>query len=1169
MQPLDPLTLPLHGCRLLEASAGTGKTYTLALLFLRLLLERGLAVDQILVVTFTRAATGELRDRIRRRLREALDHLEHRGEADGQLTALLAALPQELAKQRLGDALVRMDEAAIHTIHGFCQRILQDHAFESGMPFEVELLESEVPLRQQVIEDFWRNRFYPATEEEAAWAAATWGDPSGLLKALGTSVTAVGCDLIPKVDIQEVSELTAQSRQLFAEVRQAWAQDRDQVRAILEQDPCLLRNEKAYRLADQVPELLAAMDHLAHQAEPPFPLPKGINRLAASVMAELIKKKCAPPAHPFFTLFDQWFQCHDQCLRCRAIHVLLEAWQYLRTELDRRKRAQGWLAFDDLLTRLDEALERPRSGLQLAASIAARYPAALVDEFQDTDPVQYRLFSRIYRQGAGSLFMIGDPKQAIYSFRGADIFTYIQARRNTTTDNRYTLGVNHRSTPAMVRAVNALFGHRQDAFVFTDDIAFQPVQAAAEHKTQPLLLAGQALAPLTALVLDTDRLKNEKSKTISKDRATKAAVDFCADAIVHLLEEAERGRATIAGKRLQTSDIAILVRSHHEAEAMQRGLRLRGLSSVSYSQTSVFASDEARQLTLVLAALVDLADAARIRTCLTTDLFGCTGEELHRFSTDERSWEARLASLLRYRQMWRDQGFMPMFQRLLTEERVTQRLSARDGGLRSLTNFLHLAELLQQSPAGEHGIAPLMRWYRQQTQNPDSNAANQLVRLENDEQLLRIVTIHRAKGLEFPVVFLPFPWASRGLDTSQPLSFHDRNTLRLTLDLGTGQEEHRLWAEEELLAEDLRLLYVAVTRAKCCCLFCWGRVKGLERTALAHLLHQGHCPADDAELVRQLGSLNAAENLLDIRPYPPAFGTHRLAFASNRPILRPKTFQGRINPGWSMTSYSRLSAGSDSPMDTDRDERDSAVASVPEDFSSIFTFPRGPAAGTCLHTLLEGLDFNRPVGTQQSLVAEVLEQAGIDPRWQAATVRWLDDLLTVPLPGACALKQVAGKDRIDELSFLFPLEQVDLRRFNTLLEGAGFRPLAGTAATLQGLMKGFIDLVFRHQGRYFIVDYKSNHLGIGRAHYGPEALAECMDSHQYHLQSLIYTLALHRFLGSRIEEYRYDDQVGSVYYLFLRAMHPDHPPGTGIHVSRPEFSLIAALDDCCRGGKGR
>jgi exodeoxyribonuclease V beta subunit len=551
VQLLDPLTLPLHGCRLLEASAGTGKTYTLALLFLRLLLERGLAVDQILVVTFTRAATGELRDRIRRRLREALDHLEHRETADDQLAALLATISPELAQQQLDDALVRMDEAAIHTIHGFCQRILQDHAFESGMPFEVELLESEVSLRHEVIADFWRNRFYPASEDEAAWAAATWGDPAGLLKALGNAVTAASCDLIPKVDTRELDELAEHTRRLFAEVRQAWTEDRDQVRTILEQDPCLQRSDKAYRPTDRVPELVAAMEQLAARPEPPTLLPRGIDRLAASVMAGLVLKKCAePPAHPFFALFDRFHHTHDLFLRRRTIHVLLAAWHYLRTELDRRKRAHGRLAFDDLLTRLDAALERPRSGPHLAARIAARYPAALVDEFQDTDPVQYRLFSRIYRQGAGSLFLIGDPKQAIYSFRGADIFTYIRARRDTTSANRSTLGVNHRSTPAMVRAVNTLFGRRPDAFVFTDDIAFQPVQAAAGHKAQPLLLAGQAVPPLTALLLDTGRLKNERSPTISKERAIRAAVDFCADTLVRLLEEAAQGRATIAGKPL-------------------------------------------------------------------------------------------------------------------------------------------------------------------------------------------------------------------------------------------------------------------------------------------------------------------------------------------------------------------------------------------------------------------------------------------------------------------------------------------------------------------------------------------------------------------------------------------------------------------------------------------
>ena len=1167
MQSLDPLTLPLHGTRLLEASAGTGKTYTLTLIFLRLLLERGLAVDRILVVTFTRAATGELRDRIRHRLRQALDHLEQRHEADPHLATLLAAIPPESARQRLADALIRLDEAAIHTIHGFCQRILQDHAFEAAMPFDTELLESEAELSRQVIEDFWRNRFYAAGEEEAAWTAATWTDPAGLLRALGNAATTVDCDLVPAIDEEGLAASTAENRRLFEALRQSWPEARPQVRSILEHDPGLKRNDKAYRLADRVPKLIDDMDQLARQAEPPFLLPDHIDRLAASVMADHLKAKHAPPAHPFFALFDRWFRVHDRWLLERKIHVLRQAHRFLRQERSRRKQAQGWLGYDDLLTRLAEALDRPRSGPHLASRLASRYPAALVDEFQDTDPVQYRVFARIYRQD-GTLFLIGDPKQAIYSFRGADIFTYIGARRAIAPGNRATLGVNHRATPAMVRAINTLFGCREDAFVLKDDIVFQPVQAADQPQAQPLLLAGRALPPLTGLLLDSGRLNSDPAKPLSKERALRAAAEWAAEAIVQLLTAAGHGQAAMAGKALTPGDIAILVRTHREAAAMQAGLRRRGLSCVAMSQDSVFATPEARSLGLVLAALIDPGDGALVRTALATDLFGCDGEELHGLTTDEQGWETRLAGLLRYRQMWRDQGFFPMFQHLLAEEQVTRRLTARDGGRRSLTNYLHLAELLQQSPAGHHGTAPLLRWLHRQQDRPDTTADDQLLRLENDEHLLRIVTIHRAKGLEFPVVVLPFLWSGRPTDTGGPLGFHARDSLRLTFDLGSGREDHRRWAEEELLAEELRLLYVAMTRAKSCGLFCWGRVSGLERTPLAHLLHGGRCPQDDATLARELALLNAGEPLVELRPSPATFDSHRWVAATATPILRPAIFRGRIAPGWTMTSYSRLSAGSDAPTDSDRDEQETAPGEA-EDFVSIFTFPRGPAAGTCLHVLLERLDFGRPAREQQPLIAQSLEEAGIDPRWQAATARWLDELLAVDLPGACALGRLAAHDRINELSFLFPLEQVDLPRFNTILASAGLRSLTHTGPSLHGLMKGFIDLVFRYQGRYYLVDYKSNHLGPTLADYGPDALAGCMDSHQYPLQALIYTLALHRFLAARIEDYHYDDHFGGVYYLFLRAMHPGHPAGTGIHASRPAPALVAALDDCCRGGRGR
>ena len=1164
MQTLDPLLLPLHGRRLLEASAGTGKTYTLTLLFLRLLLERGLAIDQILVVTFTRAATGELRDRIRHRLRQALDLLD--GDSDDPaLAALLAAVPAHLARQRLADGLARFDEAVIHTIHSFCQRILKEHAFESAMPFEADLVPNETDLRREVIEDFWRNRFYPADNDEAAWAAATWNDPDGLLAALGKAADWRDCDLIPAIDEGTLGELADQSSHLFGEVQRAWRRHREEVRTILAGDPCLKRNDRAYRLTDQVPWLMAAMDGLVERTEPPWSLPAGIDRLGVSVMAGHVKARCEVPDHPFFVLFDRWHQLQVRTLRLRTIHVLRQARWSLHTELGRRKQDRGWLGYDDLLDRLAEALERPDSGQPLAARLAARYPAALIDEFQDTDPTQDRVFSRIFGQDS-TLLLIGDPKQAIYSFRGADIFTYIAARRATPPGNRATLGVNHRATPAMVRAINTLFERRQDAFVFSDDIVFTPALAADPPKAHPLLFDGRTMPPLTALLLNSERLRRPRSSTISKEEATRAAVDFCADVIVRLLEAAAQDRASIAGRPLAPGDIALLIRTHREAEAMQAGLRRRGLKAIVAHQGSVFATPEARSLALVLDALTAAADRAAIRTALTTDLFGHSGEDLYRFSHDDRAWASRLTDLFHYRRILSEQGFMPMFQHLLAGEQVTRRLTARQGGRRSLTNYLHLAELLQASPAGRHGPEPLVRWLHRRMERTEGGEEAQLIRLDDDEHLLRIVTIHKAKGLEFPVVFLPFPWSGRDLPTNEPLAFHDRDSLRPTIDLGSGDETHRRWAEEEYLAEEMRLLYVAMTRAKSCCLFTWGRVNGLERTPLARLVHQSGLPNDDADMIHELEALNSEEVLLEWQPHPPAFGRHRFAEDAEPPRLRVASFTGRIHPGWSLTSYSRLSVGTDLPETADRDERDSPAIEQAEDFTSIHTFPRGPKAGTCLHGLLERFDRASPAEEQRDLVIRGLEQAGIDPRWHHPLVRWLNDLSVVPLPGSCTLGDLAGGDRIVELGFLFPLEQVSLARFNDLLASAGLRPLAGGATSLHGLMKGFIDLVFRYRGRYYLVDYKSNYLGPDPAHYTPDALAACMDSHQYPLQALIYTLALHRFLASRIPGYRYDDQFGCAYYLFLRAMHPSHPPGTGIHVFRPDRSLIDALDACCRGG---
>jgi exodeoxyribonuclease V beta subunit len=1166
MQPLDPLQLPLNGCLLLEASAGTGKTYTLALLFLRLLLEQGRTVDQILVVTFTRAATGELRDRIRRRIGEALLAVDQGGSDDLQLQTLLGRVPQEQARQRLADALVRMDEAAIHTIHGFCQRALQEHAFESASSFAVELLDNDLALRREIIEDFWRNRFYPASDEEAGWALRVWGDPRRLLTTLAQNATAE-CLFVPEVTAASVQSLALRAQEAFAGVQRILREEQEAVAGILAEHPCLLRNDKAYRQSDRVPELCRDMATLAGLAAMPYILPQGVEKLAASVMAGLLRKQCPqPPEHPLFHAFDRFLHLHRQFTSELKLLVLGQARIFLRDELAVRKQRMGLLAFDDLLLHMEAALVRPGSGARLAAQLRDRYPVALVDEFQDTDPVQYRLFSRIYHGAASTLCMIGDPKQAIYSFRGADIFTYMQARKATPAENRYTMTVNYRSTPAMVQAVNTLFGLRANAFVFHGAIDFQPVTAAA-GTASPLIVNGEPVLPMIGLLLDREELKKPNKATISKERAMQAAVLFCADQIAALLAAAAGGRAVIDGRPLTAGDIAILVRSHREAEAMQAGLRLRGINALSLGQRSVFASAEARQLDQVLAALVDGTDGGRIRTCLATELFGCTAAAIHDLHEDEQRWAARLLELHQYRQLWQEQGFMAMFQHLMVREGVAGRLTGHVGGERSLTNYLHLAELLQQSPAAGHGAAALRRWFRHQLDNPDPLSEAQLIRLENDEQLIRIVTIHRAKGLEFPVVFLPFLWNGGPLPPDKPLCLHRRDSFQLIIDWGSGLEEHRRLAEEERLAEEVRLLYVALTRARSCCLFCWGLVSGMEWTGMASLLHRGKSPGTEVIMRAELEQVNGRQPLLELRSYPAAISQARLLPPKKMVALAAQQFNGRISPGWTMTSYSRLSSDSPAVDDRERGEPRSLLPPPAEDFHSPLTFPRGASAGTCLHSLLERFDFNQAAANQQPLIVEILEQGGIDLRWQEAVGRWLDDILAVELPGTCALKDLAPQDRICELNFLFPLEQMDLPRFNTLLEGAGLRQVAVSMPTLQGLMQGFVDLVFRHRDRYCIVDYKSNYLGPELTDYGPDSLAACMEDHQYHLQLLIYTLALHRFLAARLVGYDYQRHLGGVYYLFVRAMGPEYPPASGIYSLRPEAELILALDDCCRGGR--
>ena len=1151
-------------------------------------------MDEILVVTFTKAATEELRGRIRQRIRDALDVLEGQGPDDPLLQELLVKSIEDMAPDRavilLGDALTRMDEAAIYTIHGFCQRMLQEHAFESGSPFAMEFLESEQLLRKRIMEDFWRQRFYPASEEEAAWVASLWQAPEALLAGLGGHLGRQDLECVPAISKEEVSQQAEAAATLFAQVQEQWQEQRGAVAELLRENKRLLRDKtKSYGL----PRLEAALELLdevlAAQAVP-WLLAAELELFTNSkIHSSLKKNKQDPPDHPFFALFEEFFQTHQRLSQARRILVLVQARIWLHEELTRRKQAQDQLSFDDLLTQLEAALQGDGGG-RLAGSISRRFPVIMVDEFQDTDPLQYRIFATVHRAAdketktertaspaeskKPGLFLIGDPKQAIYSFRGADIFTYIQARQDTPPENRLTMTTNYRSATPMVAAVNNLFHHEAPFLFAKDEIDFPEVQAAGLADKAPLLLEESPPAPLTCLLLP----EGDKGKPLAKGAAEEQAAQFCAHEIADLLAAGQRGEARIGDQPLSAGDFAVLVRTHAEADLVRKELSALSITSVSFSQQSVFAGKEARQLLTVMTALNDLSDSALVRTALVTELFGYTAERLDNLRNDEQEWEEVMFVLAAYRRTWQQQGVIPMLQKLLKDQQTVSRLHAAPSGERMLTNFLHLAELLQAESRyrfGVHGANALLRWFSDQIHSPEKQAENQQLRLESDENLVKIVTIHKSKGMEYPVVFLPFLWAARPCSRERPLAFHrPEQPEQLCLDLGSGKEEHFLLAEKERLAEDLRLLYVAVTRARACCFFCWGRVSKMEESALCYLLHGG-LPAPD-QLLTDLDRLDNGTGMLALKPFPERFFPSKLDNTDTNVTLVSPLFKGQVDTRWRLTSYSGLISSLHpgealevtipEPERPDYDEgadREPAKASgLPEPpVLDAFCFPKGAAAGTCLHAILEKISFTDPTGHEAVIGAE-LARAGFDQSWLPMVGSWMGDILQTNLgkENAFSLAAVREKNRVNEMAFYFPLIGMRLGRFNQVLEAFSYPPLPNQHEMLEGLMVGFIDLVFAVDGRYYLADYKSNFLGSRPVDYQQEQLRAAMLDHRYDLQYLIYTLALHRFLKGRIKEYRYDEHFGGALYLFLRGMHPDNEAGTGVFAARPPFALIEALD---------
>lgn len=1198
--PRNALELPLTGVRVVEASAGTGKTFTLATLYLRLVLERALRPEQIVVATFTRAAAAELSTRLRERLRRAAvllardEPVRTHDNDDGETQATREAITQALAgsdvdvetlRKRARDAELAMDTAVIGTLHGFCHRALGEFGFETRRALApLELLDDTRALQGEVVEDFWRAG--SADDDTARVLAETWGSPQKLAmqvadprwrgRAITTAASAPA----------SMSQLRKRRSELSA-----WL---DALRnAIAGWDEALLREAES--------ELGTCISHAGARAArfrglrdlrnwatstaPAWPVPgpigKALNDLSPAVMQAMKSCKRLPEGPAFDAVADLGKVLADIAALDAAASalVLREARAFLERELPERMHALGKLGHDQAIDALVAALDDPHRGPDAVAAIRKRWPAALIDEFQDTDPTQWKILQKLFGCNEGSLILVGDPKQAIYGFRGGDVHAYLAARACADGDPM-PLDESQRAGTGVNAGINALFA-RADAFV-DKAIAYHDVHSAARVAPYALLRDGKPMSGLRLWQLPASGKTKKDGSALAwnKGDAEHAIEAACVAHVVELLTAAQAGTAQLrtgdgSTRALRPGDLAILVNDNRQAHAMQRALGKAGVPAASCLRASVYASEEAGDLRLLLEALRDPADAKRVRAAQASLLIGASANDIARTLQDTAALDGLLETTAQWASQAERHGPLALLHALIAD--AAPRLLVTPGGERRVVNYLQLAELLQQQMETCFGLDALCDAYAREladaNENTDSDAAR--LRLETDAHAVQIATIHAAKGLEYGVVFLPYALLGRNPAKKHRWPelnwYHEADQARVAIGNQVAEDIVNA-ALGEVLAEEVRKFYVGITRTCAVCVLPWGPVNLGEHTAAHWLLHvagrESPLPFDVDGCERALKELaGRAPQSIAVEALPGATAKRWSPPRDNNSTLRARAFDQPIERDWQTWSFSRLVRGSANQAAADPlPGSGDADALTSTDEAGYEPGLAGARFGTAVHDAFEHTDFavwrnatsvpesERGV-IERGLRAQGLADSDVAMKRAVEVVgACIRGALNAPLPCGTNLCDVPPEQRKAEIEFHLTLSPARSAALYALLHQYGYqKQRSGIAASqLHGLLTGKIDLTFSHAGRFHIVDWKTNRC----APYDDAARRGEIAAHDYDLQWLVYTLALHRWLRQQLSDYDYDTHVGETYYLFVRGM----AEGAGTHVDRPPRELIEAMD---------
>lgn len=1206
-EPFNYATTPLRdGRTLVEASAGTGKTFALSGLVLRLVLngdrlarEPGGLPDlrRLLVVTFTVAATAELKTRIRAALRTALAVARGEAEPDPLTEPLGTLLARGDAEARLLAALDVVDEAGIFTIHGFCQRVLKQAAFESGTPFDLELTEETGALEARAAADAWASLTHGRPWLAALAVQRGW-TPRDLVEHHLRATTFPDTTILPEAPPLDdaLGTLSQRAEALVA----AW--DADAVTELLDE---LVWTKKAPFDPERI---LEAADRVAQCATDPDALEAASWFTLAALKDGLHgTRKVNKDRLPEIKAYKPFAACAAVTAAIETLRVSLihEFSALAGGKLAEIKERRGVLGFDDLLNRLHDALHAPETRPGLVASIQRLFGVALVDEFQDTDPIQYGIFKTAF--AGRPLVFVGDPKQAIYGFRGADIHAYLRAQREA--DARYTLGTNWRSSRGVVTAINALFENARRPFLY-EDIAFHPVEASRDEPR----LSGDNLAPVVWWTAGA-----EGPKAIAKGEARTMCVRATVAEILRLLS----GSHSVEGRALQPGDLAVLVRSNRQAGEIQDALREVGVAAVVSRAGDIRETDEIADVEIVLHALARPADNGAVRAALATRLFGQSAHEIA--ALDDEALAALRARFRDGQTTWRRHGVLRALTELMQDEAAAARLLAYPDGERRMTNLRHVIELLHDvEGAADRSPEDLLHWLRHRDEQTLASRDKAELRLERDDDAVQITTLHNAKGLEYEVVFLPLLWdvLAEEKDWDRNVAYdplvHTDDGVVYCLDPTRRAHFLRL-REVERLAEFLRLAYVALTRAKERAYVAWGAFNQAELSSLAYLLAgrevEGETDADRVEAARKkaknadplavLAALIAGrEDVMEARDLTidfPNAHPETETDPNDTPATRtlPNAARHRARDSWRRASFSGWTRYSSHTPDAASPDADGLAASDETDAETrdeappegLHAFAAGTGPGTCLHEILQHVRWDEPEDekerkardahnretVQKHLLSHGLIRSGRPHRAPINPQKEIEAL--VARVAAAPLftsreseprRMADAEHRIAEWTFAFPLGRVAPAAMAEVFREHGTEPFGPSYAdalarlsrdAVDGLMVGEIDVVAVVDGRWWVADWKFNRLGSDASAYSPEALQAAMLGHHYGLQLHLYTLGLHRYLRSRLgEAYDYETHIGGATYAFLRGLGTGDI-GTGASGTEPSTRFPLPLGE--------